>query len=223
MAAAIVKHWFLENHENPHIEDGSIRVLEDISDTLDFIGYNYGDPIPDLSEYDKVIMCDISFPLTNMLEINDRLMDSETLETNFIWIDHHISAIKSNITVETEGLRNTNFAACELTWKHLMQGMRGDPNKESTNNSMPEIVRLLGLYDSFNHTRKNNFTREEINDCLDNKFYHHKDSRENAIDDWFHGIDVKLKKALPRANDEQKVLEFQYGARGVIMKKLMIG
>lgn len=46
MSAAIVKHWF---YNNPN---GSTPSTED---NLDFIGYNYGQPIPDLSEYDKVI------------------------------------------------------------------------------------------------------------------------------------------------------------------------
>ena len=57
--------------------------------SLTFIGYNYGQPIPDLSEYDKVIMCDISFPVEEMLKLRD------TLGKNFVWLDHHISAIKS--------------------------------------------------------------------------------------------------------------------------------
>ena len=59
-----------------------------------------------------------------------------------------------------DGLRDTKFAACELTWKYFF------PNE-----TMPEIVRLLGRYDCFGHT----------------------------------GTD-----------EEQKVLEFQYGARQVI-------
>lgn len=158
MSAAIVKHWF-EHQGQPSNE--LIR-------TIDFIGYDYGQPIPDLSEYNKVIMCDISFPKDIMSDLEDRLME------NFIWIDHHISAIKDSETLGyhgCKGIRNTKYAACELTWKHLMQGMNDNPDKESTNNKMPEIVRLLGLYDSFRH--KN-------------------------------------------TDEEQNVLEFQYGARSII-------
>lgn len=154
MSAAIVKHWFLTvnnecnilnlNSPKDKIEVTTKRIKgkEDnlIDNTLYFLGWDYGNEIPDLSEYDKVIMCDISFPLINMLEIADKLMDSETLESNFIWLDHHISAIKSNISVEADGIRNTKFAACELTWKYFF------PDE-----SMPEIVRLLGMYDSFRH------------------------------------------------------------------------
>ena len=61
MSAAIVKHWF-NQQEVPNKEG------EDCN-TINFIGYNYGQPIPDLSEYDKVIMCDISFPKENMLNL----------------------------------------------------------------------------------------------------------------------------------------------------------
>lgn len=121
---------------------------------IDFIGYNYGQPIPDLSEYDKVIMCDISFPKEHMEVLFTKLQE------NFIWCDHHISAIKDSETMfyhKAKGLRDTKFAACELTWQYFF------PNEP-----MPEIVRLLGRYDCFGHKQ---------------------------------------------TDEEQKVLEFQYGAR----------
>jgi oligoribonuclease NrnB/cAMP/cGMP phosphodiesterase (DHH superfamily) len=148
MSAAIVKYWF-SNQEVPN------KKGEPIS-TLDFIGYNYGQPIPDLSEYDKVIMCDISFPKEEMEKLFDKL------ESNFIWIDHHKSAInmmfiEGERSIHPLGLQQTDYAACELTWMYFF------PNEP-----MPEIVRLLGRYDCFGH--KN-------------------------------------------TEEEQKVLEFQYGAR----------
>ena len=77
MSAAIVKHWFNSTIEVPNKKDEPIN-------TLDFIGYNYGDPIPDLSSYDRVIMCDISFSKEEM----------EKVACKLIWIDHHNSAIK---------------------------------------------------------------------------------------------------------------------------------
>ena len=153
MSAAIVKHWFNEtNFKEPAIGNT-------LPDNIDFIGFHYGDPIPDLSEYDKVIMCDISFPKEEMYSIYNKLHD------NFIWIDHHISAINDNVYIDDNickghkynGVRDINFAACELTWKYFFP-----------NDTMPEIVKLLGRYDCFGHK----------------------------------GTD-----------EEQKVLEFQYGAR----------
>jgi|GEM_PF-1480532 len=150
MSAAIVKYWFNQK-EVPNKKGEPIN-------TMDFIGWNYGDDIPDLSEYNKVIMCDISFPAEKMFELYT------DYGTNFIWLDHHISAIKANLerlgADLITGITNDRFAACELTWKYFF------PNE-----TMPEIVRLLGMYDSFRHK----------------------------------GTD-----------EEQKVLEFQYGARQAI-------
>jgi oligoribonuclease NrnB/cAMP/cGMP phosphodiesterase (DHH superfamily) len=175
MSAAIVKHWFktmvslkpdvYKNYERSYrISEEGIGTVEKNrngfqQNFLHFIGYNYGDPIPDLSEYKKVIMCDISFPKEMMEMLFDKL------ESNFIWIDHHISAIKAMFTegersIHPLGLQDTKFAACELTWQYFF------PNEP-----MPEIVRLLGRYDCFGHK----------------------------------GTD-----------EEQKVLEFQYGARAFI-------
>lgn len=151
MSAAIVKHWYVE-----HVKVGKFTAL----DSIEFIGYNYGQPIPDLSEYDKVIMCDISFPKDIMY------LEANCSDRKLVWIDHHISAINDSKVDEfyqydkVEGIRDAGFAACELTWKHFF------PNEK-----MPEIVRLLGRYDCFGH----------------------KGTAE-----------------------EQKVLEFQYGARQCI-------
>jgi oligoribonuclease NrnB/cAMP/cGMP phosphodiesterase (DHH superfamily) len=128
MSAAIVKHWF--NQQKVPNKQG-----EDCN-TLNFIGYNYGQPIPDLSEYDKVIMCDVSFPKEEMSKLSDPL-------GRLIWIDHHKSAILENAALECKGYRDVEFSACELTWKYFF------PNEE-----MPEIVRLLGMYDSFRHKQQ---------------------------------------------------------------------
>lgn len=121
MSAAIVKFWFNE-----------VCVSDD---EITFIGYNYGDNIPNLLKYDVVILCDVSFPNKEM----ETLL--KELDRNFIWIDHHISAIKENKSIDRiNGLRDTNYAACELTWKYFFK------EKE-----MPEIVWFLGRYDCFGH------------------------------------------------------------------------
>jgi len=160
MSAAIVKHWFIKNNHRYTIinldtkeEEGKLSVNNEV---LHFIGYNYGQPIPDLSGYDKVIIVDISFPEYDM----DCIVQENNQEHRLIWIDHHISAINLLEDNNYNGLRDTNYAACELTWKYFF------PNEP-----MPEIVRLLGRYDCFGHK----------------------------------GTD-----------EEQKVLEFQYGARQCI-------
>lgn len=132
MSAAIVKHWFNVEKECLQEEEAfrsGRSYSENPNGTIDFIGYNYGQPIPDLSEYDEVIMVDVSFPPEKMYEMYDKLT----------WIDHHISAINS-VDYTIKGNRTVNFAACELTWKYFF------PNEP-----MPEIVRLLGRYDCFGH------------------------------------------------------------------------
>lgn len=162
MSAAIVKHWHFNKPDKKQYGIGGQQVP---IDDINFLGWDYGNEIPDVSGYDQVIMCDISFPTEEMFKLHTRLID------NFIWIDHHISTIKSMTVYYQEdrrferyglpkGLRDTAFVACELTWKHFFPT---DP--------MPEIVRLLGRYDCFGHK----------------------------------GTD-----------EEQKVLEFQYGARQLI-------
>jgi hypothetical protein len=189
MSAAIVKHWYLSK-VIPNGESIGELILEPtlqeyvpkkpiFKDTQNiwFLGYNYGQPIPNLSGYDNVIMCDISFPVEEM----------NLLGNNLIWVDHHISAItacETNNEQGISGLRRIDFSACELTWKyffpepdgadyhtaHIPSNLKGE-NIPLPKNKMPEIVRLLGMYDSLRHK----------------------------------GTD-----------EEQKVLEFQYGARGVI-------
>lgn len=159
MSAAIVKHWHMNYLHS------IVNKIEKVN-TLDFIGYNYGQPIPDLSEYDKVIMCDISF--SNKGGVAQEMIDLFGMNTltdkRFIWIDHHDSSInlyyKNTIDYFIHGSLNVHYAACELTWMYFF------PDEP-----IPEIVRLLGRYDCFGHK----------------------------------GTD-----------EEQKVLEFQYGARQVI-------
>ena len=163
MSAAIVKHWWQKAQGSYIQENNHITNPNTGEDSIDFIGYNYGQPIPDLSGYDKVIMVDISFPIDIMGNLY------KNLSHNFLWIDHHISAItdmfkwqQANISDSKfiYGSRDTTYAACELTWKYFF------PEEQ-----MPEIVRLLGRYDCFGHKG---------------------------------------------TNEEQKVLEFQYGARQCI-------
>lgn len=158
MSAAIVKHYFLITYPNKIIEfDMNIQICTegstaDDAQEIDFIGYNYGQPIPDLSRYNKIIMCDVSFPLDEMIRLREHYEKYGI--NNFIWIDHHISIINEyknehirSGVLHPDGLRDTKFAACELTWKYFFH------NKE-----IPEIVRLLGRYDCFGHKG----TKEEL-------------------------------------------------------------
>jgi hypothetical protein len=137
MSAAIVKHWFIENHSNKTLCEYKKLINFDeypMNDWLVFLGWNYGDPIPNSSRYDKVIMCDISFPEIDMLHLNIYF------GSNFIYIDHNESAIEQ-LSEEfiTEGIRDVKRSSCELTWDYFMPNFtHGDEVKE--------ILELIGIY-----------------------------------------------------------------------------
>lgn len=123
MSAAIVKIYHKEYEQAQ-------------THSVDFIGYNYGDTVPDLSMYNEVIMCDISFPMKDMEALYSKL------KYDFVWIDHHISAINEAAAnkLPITGIRSTGYAACELTWLYYYPTTR-----------IPEIARLIGRYDCFGH------------------------------------------------------------------------
>lgn len=140
MSAAIIKRWWLQNYKEFETSEFETSI-RGIKNMIDFIGYNYGQSIPDLSGYDKVVMVDISLPKEEMLNLFSKNTKDDK---RFIWIDHHKSAIelyhKPGVDYFIHGLLDVKFAACELTWQYLFPG-----------ESMPEIVRLLGRYDCFGH------------------------------------------------------------------------
>ena len=60
---------------------------------VESIGWDYGQPLPDIDTESQVIMVDVCFPKEAMIEISQA--------NGLIWIDHHISAI-----TDIGGLRN---------------------------------------------------------------------------------------------------------------------
>lgn len=131
MSGAIIKKWFLKKTYNKglviDLDKGAPTTTN--QNELYLIGYNYGDNIPDLNNYDQVILCDVSFPVDVMNNLFKKY------KNRFVWLDHHESAIKENGD-HIYGIRNTDFAACELTWKFFCPNIK-----------MPELVRLLGRFD----------------------------------------------------------------------------
>jgi uncharacterized protein len=104
--------------------------------TVELIGYNYGQPFPmdEISGGDTVVMVDVSLPMEQMFELNERC-------GRLNWIDHHISAIKEHDAMcgdkPIPGLRRTDRAACELIWEFY------------SSHPVPEVVQYLGIYDSW--------------------------------------------------------------------------
>ena len=153
MSAAIVKLAYDERNK-------IAMNLDKEPEELYFFGYNYGDNIPMelINQHDTVILVDISFPKEIMYELSR----TANADKKFIWIDHHISAIKDSVEEKYDmipGIRNTSKAACELVWDYFFDV------------PCPLIVNYLGLYDSFRHKG---------------------------------------------TEQENKILEFQYGARSII-------
>jgi len=94
---------------------------------------------------DTVYICDFSFsPNGFFYLIND-------LQCSVIWLDHHISAInkikESPILKNThiQGIRDINYAGCELTWKYLYNNQEIHP-----------VVKMLGRYDVWDHEHDEN-------------------------------------------------------------------
>lgn len=132
-SGAIVKRW----HE-----------LSTSSKHLKLIGYDYGMPFPyhEISAGEKVIMVDVSLKMPDMFKLAKQIGSAK----NFIWIDHHISAIKEYESFVSESEEHKNFltpvlengiAACEVSWKYLFKDQ-----------PMPEAIKLLGEYDTWRNS-----------------------------------------------------------------------
>ena len=86
-------------------------------DAVELHEIDYGRPIPwdKIEAAETVIITDFSLPKDDMLKIY------EAKGENFIWIDHHISAIEEMSDFESiAGLRALDRAACVLTWQYFL-------------------------------------------------------------------------------------------------------
>ena len=114
-------------------------------DKADSLGWSYGEPVPDLSQYDKVVLMDLSFPKADMDHNASKLL----------WIDHHKSAIAEN-DPSIRGLRIDGVAASRLTY----QWFYGDFTHSKADYvdrtvKEPYGVRLLGEYDIWDKRDEN--------------------------------------------------------------------
>ena len=88
----------------------------------EMLGLNYGNPydIDKLLSCDgKVIIVDFSLKPQHMLQLFKQKGE------DFIWCDHHASAIKHSIQHgynEALGSRSEHYAACYLTWNYFFPG-----------------------------------------------------------------------------------------------------
>lgn len=101
---------------------------------VNYIGWDYGDPVPEIPQEATVYMLDISV---------EGLMDHPDLR----WVDHHKSAMEKYSGC-IPGYRIDGVAACRLAWQYFEKG--AVPTKESFVDrtvTEPLAVRLAGEYD----------------------------------------------------------------------------
>lgn len=109
------------------------------------VGYDYGEKLDINPHNEIIIMADVSLPMHEMY-------DMAMCATSFVWIDHHVSAIKAYKEVGNDFLTDIledGIAACEGTWKYLFRGQE-----------MPLAVRLLGEYDTWRNGDKQRWETE---------------------------------------------------------------
>src|ERR1043166_3724895 len=80
----------------------------------ELIGWDYGNPIPELGKGNQIVIIDICFPMKDMLRIAE--------ENKVIWIDHHLSQFKEFEALQDERKNLIDYvyangiAACEIGW-----------------------------------------------------------------------------------------------------------
>jgi len=76
---------------------------------------DYGLPVPwnALNAAETVVLTDFSLPRADMETLY------HTKGENFIWIDHHISAMKEMADLPLNGTQNLQKAGCVLTWEYF--------------------------------------------------------------------------------------------------------
>ena len=117
---------------------------------IDYLGWDYGDPVPNIKPYTTIVMADIS--IKELMEL-----------PNLVWIDHHKTAIEAYMPK----FKGTSYcidgvAACRLTWQYCNGPKFGLPPKSAygvipekggvrTECSVeePRAVLLAGRYDVF--------------------------------------------------------------------------
>ncbi len=110
-----------------------------LGNAADYLGWDYGDEIPNLESRDLVYLIDISFPVNVLNKYSDRI----------VLIDHHKTLIDS-ISSSYPGYRIEGVAACRLAWQFFFGEAETLPIKEdyvACAVKEPYGIQLLGCYD----------------------------------------------------------------------------
>lgn len=113
-----------------------------LGDRAGYLGYDYGDPLPDLSPHPLVYLIDISLPVEVMREHAAKL----------VVIDHHKTAIEATVGFTFAGYYcMVGVAACRLAYQWFTQNINDEPpvleDYLEHRVTEPMAVRLIGEYD----------------------------------------------------------------------------
>lgn len=125
-------------HKSDHDGRCSAAIIYNkFGNMCEFIGVDYYDKFPfeDINIGETIIMVDYSLSPEYMYKLS-------CMDIDLIWIDHHSFIINESDNIDMDfsnlkGIRDINFAACELTWKYFY------------NEPVPYSVKLLSLFDSW--------------------------------------------------------------------------
>jgi oligoribonuclease NrnB/cAMP/cGMP phosphodiesterase (DHH superfamily) len=119
-------------------------IVRKFDPTVEMIPMDYGQSIP----WDYLEKCDLVYMVDFSLQPWDEMVRLADKVSGFVWIDHHKSAIEDhdkwfedeNVGVKIEGLRSSDYAACELAWKYFAKS-----------DVIPTTVSLIGRWDIWSH------------------------------------------------------------------------
>lgn len=111
------------------------------------IGWDFGQPPVEISQEElaesRLIVVDLPpNPFDELI----------TFAKEFLWIDHHKSAIESNAQIQYPGIQNTSLSACRLAWAFFnlpptdLTKYETEPMPDE-----PQLVFLIGLRDVWKH------------------------------------------------------------------------
>jgi len=140
MASKVLIIYHKADYDGKFSRDVCLYHLEKLQTVLEVtaIGWDYGDPLPDITRYDEVYLVDIS---------NDLLCAEN--KGKIIWIDHHATAIEKYGN-DWRGIRLSGVAACRLCWQYFFNPLATALTVEDYKNrtvAEPAILTLAGEYD----------------------------------------------------------------------------
>lgn len=123
----------IHHNDNDGICSAAIVNYFESDCTMHSINYGYDIPWKLIKRAKRIYMVDFGLqPFSEMIKIK------EMLGEEFIWIDHHKTAIDdmNNSGQKFRGIQEIGEAGCELTWRWFDQST-----------PIPKAVRMLGRYD----------------------------------------------------------------------------